>query len=331
MEEEGNSAKRQRQSPIMFEVETMQPKAADFVPLRILGRGAFGVVQQVLWQGNSVAMKSTPKAYKLGMSSIKTEAYILKHFAHPFIVPLVAVVADTRYFHVIMKFCRGGDLFHRLQTLATSADSGKHMRFYLEEIVCALSFLHSRNILYGDLKLENVMIDDEGHVRLVDFNMSVLNVTASCKTVRGPRGSVFSQAPEQVRGYSYGLKVDMWALGCVAFEMVFKYHVCKTTLAKLRNDEIGSDDLQLLDLLKLLLAANPDTRPTVEEVKKHRYFEGVDWEAVEAKRADVPWVPPQGCFHFDKDLEALSPQHLVIDSNVPRFIVVPRLENVSRM
>jgi serine/threonine protein kinase len=202
----------------------------------------------------------------------------------------------------------------------------KHMRFYLAEIVAGVHFLHSRNILYGDLKLDNIMIDGEGHVRLVDFNMSVLGVSAGCKSVHGPRGSKYSQAPEQVRGAAYGLKTDVWALGCVAFEMFLKTHVSKSSLEEFAANELTTTDPVVDDFIKCLLVRDADARPSMEDVKKHELFQAVEWADVEQKRLPVPWMPPDDCFHFDKELQELDPFPLFEDVNKLRFVVVPRME-----
>ncbi|VDO46442.1 unnamed protein product [Brugia timori] len=136
---------------------------------------------------------------------------------HPFLVGLHSCFqTDSRLFFVI-EFVPGGDLMFHMQRQRKLPED--HARFYSAEIIIALHFLHSRGIIYRDLKLDNVLIDAEGHIKLTDYGM--------CKENIGP-GDVTSTfcgtpnyiAPEILRGEDYGFSVDWWALGVLMYEMM---------------------------------------------------------------------------------------------------------------
>ncbi len=101
---------------------------------------------------------------------IRTERHIMAELRHPFIISLKYAFQSTKQLFYVMDFASGGEIFNRL-TLTGAFDEPTTI-FYTCEIVCALEFLHSHNIVYRDLKPDNILIDREGHVKLADFGLS---------------------------------------------------------------------------------------------------------------------------------------------------------------
>ena len=102
--------------------------------------------------------------------------YILlkRSLTNPFIVKLYFAFETTKRLYLVQEFCRGGELFRRMEVERMMLE--EHAKFYLSQIVCALEYLHSIDIVYRDLKTENVMLDQDGHVKLIDFGLSKLGM-----------------------------------------------------------------------------------------------------------------------------------------------------------
>lgn len=156
---------------------------ADFELLKVLGKGAYGKVFQARKikgqnQGRLFAIKSVNKSRiassQTDIRHTKAERDVLVQTDHPFIVKLYYAFETPKRLYLVQEFCRGGELFRRMEVERMMLE--EHARFYLCQIVCALEYLHSIDIVYRDLKTENVMLDDDGHVKLIDFGLSKLGM-----------------------------------------------------------------------------------------------------------------------------------------------------------
>ncbi|KHJ74811.1 kinase domain protein [Oesophagostomum dentatum] len=189
---------------------------SDFRLLTVIGRGSYAKVVQAehIKTKQIYAIKIIKKQMfneDEDIDWVQTEKSVFEAASnYPFLVGLHSCFqTESRLFFVI-EFVPGGDLMFHMQRQRKLPED--HARFYSSEIILALHFLHSRGIIYRDLKLDNVLIDAEGHVKLTDYGM--------CKENIGP-GDVTSTfcgtpnyiAPEILRGEDYGFSVDWWALG----------------------------------------------------------------------------------------------------------------------
>lgn len=197
----------------------------------------------------------------------------------------------------------GGEIFTLLRRERSFDES--RTQFYAAEILLGLECLHKEGIIYRDLKPENVVLDGEGHVKLTDFGLS--------KMFKSGENMAFSfcgtpeyLAPEIVRGAGYNFSVDWWSFGIIIYEMLsginpFKLRN-KTNADKLKM--ITDQDIPMLpnfsrnanSLLKSLLDRNPIERlgggeTGIQEIKEHKFFEGVDWDAMLNKSIKVPFIP----------------------------------------
>lgn len=254
-----------------------------------IGKGGFGTVQVGKWGNKMVAIKTVSKGGR-------QELDLLKAIKSPFVVRLFGAFEEEDKLHLVMQFCAGGDLFRRTMMMPTRM-LPEHARFYLAQVGLVLKFLHRHGVLYGDLKLENLMIDSRGYLRLVDFGLSqrkVSHVTGAY----GPRGSIYTAAPELRRGErTYGLAVDIWAFGCVAYELLTQQHFlshedmeCKCVADPVAREFVTS-----------LLKFEPGDRPRIDKVLDHAWFDSVDWTAIHLKTATAPWVPDADEAHFDDE------------------------------
>jgi serum/glucocorticoid-regulated kinase 2 len=170
--------------------------------------------------GKIFAMKVLKKAQLVARKQVahtKTERKVLEDISHPFVCNLkYAFQTDTKLY-MVFDFFNGGELFFHLK--ANGRFQEERAKYYAAEIVCALECLHQHTIVYRDLKPENVLLDADGHIRLVDFGLSKEGITKTNLT-HTFCGTPEYLAPETIRGEGYGLPVDWWSLGTLLYEML---------------------------------------------------------------------------------------------------------------
>eukprot|EP00948_MAST-09A_sp_MAST-9A-sp1_P001275 g1275.t1 len=171
------------------------------------------------------AVKRFPKVDIEANRSMKDVCYeveILKKFRHPYLCYLFTAMQTPTSIILVLEYCAGGELFHKIQYSSRGCLSEEEARFYAVELVCVLSFLHENGVVYRDLKPDNVMIDYDGHVKLVDFGFArFVDSNGVCRS--GRAGTSEYMAPELIdkeKNLDYGFPVDCWALGVLIFEMI---------------------------------------------------------------------------------------------------------------
>lgn len=272
--------------------------------LACIGRGGYGVVHVAKWEGQLVAVKSVRKS---GVQ-YRHELSIMRRVKSPFVVQLVAAYETDKELHLVMQYLCGGDLF-RLVVSPEWRPTREVATFYLAQIALTLKFLHYHTILFGDLKLENIMLDARGYIRLVDFGMARHGVKKT-HGAQGVGGSLHTAAPELLRGEdTYGLAVDVWALGCVAYELFTKnYYDPKDADCKLVHDE------QARAFVQFLLDEDAETRPVMNEVVDHAFFKQVDWSALKLKTLRAPWKPDANKLYVDDEFSAAAVDVIDLDA-----------------
>lgn len=159
----------------------------DFDLLKVVGKGAFGKVMLVRKKagtgegsGNVYAMKVLKKsviAAKGQIEHTKSERAILCEVTHPFIVHLRFAFQNAEKLYLVTDYYNSGTLFYHLRKALKFPEA--RAKFYACELLSALEHLHSQNIIYRDLKLENILMSHNGHIALTDFGLSKQNVDAS--------------------------------------------------------------------------------------------------------------------------------------------------------
>ena len=293
---------KQEQDSFAMEQDVIGP--ALFNPIGRLGRGSFGEVYLVekLPEGLLYAMKILHKRKIMGQNLVRyarTERDVLSYFSHPFIVSIqYAFQTPEKKLYMILEYWPGGDLGSVLKREKKLTE--ERARLYLTEIILALEELHKKDIIFRDLKPDNVVLDEEGHALLTDFGLSKegVNNNTSAKSFWG---SVAYLAPEVLRRQGHGKSVDWYLVGVLFYEMVVGippyFSSNKDQMFKniksgpLRMPERLSKDAK--DFIIKLLNKNPAKRlgagkKDSEELKSHSFFSGVNWENVLQRKQKMP-------------------------------------------
>ncbi|XP_060230313.1 ribosomal protein S6 kinase alpha-6 isoform X2 [Meriones unguiculatus] len=318
-----------KEIPITNHVKEGYEKAdpAQFDLLKVLGQGSFGKVFLVRKKtgpdaGQLYAMKVLKKASLKVRDRVRTkmERDILVEVNHPFIVKLHYAFQTEGKLYLILDFLRGGDVFTRLskEVLFTEED----VKFYLAELALALDHLHRLGIVYRDLKPENILLDEIGHIKLTDFGLSKESVDQE-KKAYSFCGTVEYMAPEVVNRRGHSQSADWWSYGVLMFEMLtgtlpFQGKDRNETMNMILKAKLGMPQFlsaEAQSLLRMLFKRNPVNRlgsAGVEEVKRHAFFESVDWNKLYKREVQPPFRPasgkPDDTFCFDPEFTAKTPK-----------------------
>jgi serine/threonine protein kinase len=156
-------------------------------------------------------------ASKWRFELIRREYEIMQKVSHPFIVKLFGSFADQKNYNLIIEYCPGGNLFELLRKLKRLPT--RMALHYFCEMLLAVQHLHSKNIIFRDIKAENILIDSNGHLKLTDFGLAK-QLDSRDEAVNSFCGSPIYIAPETLRKEKYNRKVDFYALGILLYEMI---------------------------------------------------------------------------------------------------------------
>ncbi|KAM4711368.1 cAMP-dependent protein kinase catalytic subunit PRKX [Anableps anableps] len=229
---------------------------------------------------------------------VHNEKEVLTEISHPFLIRLFWTHHDERFLYMLMDYVPGGELFSYLRSRGRFSNATG--LFYTSEIVCAIEYLHSKEIVYRDLKPENILLDSEGHIRLTDFGFAK-KLSDRTWTLCGTPEYL---APEVIQSKGHGRAVDWWALGILVFEMLAGYPPFFDDnpfgiYQKILSGKLEFPrhlDFYVKDLIKKFLVIDRARRlgnmkNGADDVKKHRWFKTVDWEAVPLRKLKPPIVP----------------------------------------
>ncbi|XP_066438457.1 protein kinase C theta type-like [Eleutherodactylus coqui] len=268
-----------------------------FTCLRTLGKGSFGEVVLASFPGRNtfMAIKVVDRGSEKYML-LRERRILLKAQDCPFICHLYAAQQSANKVYFIMEYLSGGSLRAIIRMCGCLDNS--NVRFYTAEIVCGLQFLHQHNIVHRDIKLDNIMVDRDGHIRLIDLGLAQDGVTSSNKT-SGRTGTVKYMAPEVFLEKEYDTAVDWWSLGIVVSRMAagqspFYHGSNREKVIKSITTEQPKFpswlDADIKPLLERLLRKNPEKRLGVDKnIRGHPFFTTIDWEELELKRVRPPF------------------------------------------
>ncbi|XP_064486968.1 putative protein kinase C delta type homolog isoform X4 [Ornithodoros turicata] len=278
----------------------------DFHLLKVLGKGSFGKVllAELKASRRYFAIKCLKKDVVLEDDDVECTMVERRVLAlgtqHPFLCKLFCTFQSESHLFFVMEFLNGGDLMFHIQQ--SGRFDQNRARFYAAEIVCALKFLHKRGIVYRDLKLDNLCIDAEGHVRIIDFGMCKLRVYR--KLPRAFCGTPEYMAPEIIKGLHYNQSVDWWSFGILLYEMLIGQSPFNGTdedelFWSVCNEEAYYPRFlskEAKSLLVLLLDKDPEKRLGMStcaagDVSDQPFFRPINWEKLERKEVEPPFKP----------------------------------------
>lgn len=290
----------------------------NFELLKVLGTGAYGkvfLVRKVSGHdsGQLYAMKVLKKATIVQKAKTaehtRTERQVLEHIRQsPFLVTLhYAFQTDTKL-HLILDYVNGGELFTHL--VQRDHFKEQEVTLYSGEIVLALEHLHKLGIVYRDLKLENILLDSNGHIVLTDFGLSKEFHEKEVDRAYSVCGTIEYMAPEIVAGGESGhdKAVDWWSMGVLMYELLtggspFTVDGDENTHSDIaerimKRDPPFSKDIGFLakDIIQRLLIKDPKKRlgsgPSgAQNVKSHPFYQKLNWEDLAAKKVPAPFQP----------------------------------------
>mmetsp|Transcript_108653 Transcript_108653/g.308018 ORF Transcript_108653/g.308018 Transcript_108653/m.308018 type:complete len:372 (+) Transcript_108653:189-1304(+) len=277
----------------------------DFDLRATVGVGTFGRVRVVKVKGSAdrtpLALKIMKKSEVLRLKQlehVKAETAILAKIHHPFIVNLLATFQDETRLYLVLEYVNGGELFSRLRNEGRLPEL--EARFDSAEICLAFEYLHSKNVIYRDLKPENLLIDSDGFIKVTDFGFAKVIEDRTWTLCGTPE----YLAPEIIQSKGHGKGVDWWALGVLIFEMLAGYppfydenafgiyqKVLKGTVDFPRHF-----DMKVQSLVKRLLTHDRSKRygclkGGVEDIKGHKWYKGFDWEMLLSRQLKPLYVP----------------------------------------
>nr|XP_055045596.1 protein kinase C theta type isoform X1 [Misgurnus anguillicaudatus]XP_055045597.1 protein kinase C theta type isoform X1 [Misgurnus anguillicaudatus]XP_055045598.1 protein kinase C theta type isoform X1 [Misgurnus anguillicaudatus]XP_055045599.1 protein kinase C theta type isoform X1 [Misgurnus anguillicaudatus] len=312
---------------------------------KMLGKGSFGKVflAELKGTGQFFAVKALKKDVVLMDDDVEctmVERRVLSlAWEHPFLTHLYCTFQTKENLFFVMEYLNGGDLMFHIQTCHRF--DIPRSTFYAAEIICGLQFLHSKGIVYRDLKLDNVLLDTEGHIKIADFGMCKENMYGEARTCTFC-GTPDYIAPEILLGQKYGTSVDWWSFGVLLYEMLigqspFHGHDEEELFQSIRTDDpcyprwLTKD---ARDILVKLFVREPERRLGIKgNIRQHAFFRDTDWNALENRQVEPPFKPtvasPSDCSNFDKEFINEKPRLSAADRTLINSVDQSMFNNFS--
>ncbi|XP_077977454.1 uncharacterized protein LOC144433014 [Glandiceps talaboti] len=278
---------------------------------RTLGEGSFAKVKEGIHigTGEKVAVKiidkEKAKEDHYVRKNLRREGKILQMVRHAHIVKLLETLETDNHYYLVMEFCSGGNILGKVSSNGNimakvsgrAVMSEAEVRKYLRQVVSAVDHLHRAGIVHRDLKVENLLLDDDGNIKIIDFGLSnslrslsisestddTIPIKSSQEMFQTQCGSPAYAAPELLAKRKYSTNVDVWSIGVNMFVMltgVLPFTVDPYNLKALYKKMINKDTNPVppylsedcRDLLFLLLEPDPRKRPQLTSIMDHQWL-----------------------------------------------------------
>lgn len=307
----------------------------DFMLLKVLGKGNFGKVllaqskttdqlcaikvlkkEQLLKNNDMESMKAEKKVFMLA-----TEA------KHPFLTQLYCSFQTENRVYFAMEFVGGGDLMWHVQNHRLSV---KKAKFFAAEVLLALKYFHDNGVIYRDLKLENIMLTPEGHIKLADYGLCKDEMWYGCKTSTFCGTPEFI-APEILKEQQYTKSVDWWAFGVLLYQML----LCQSPFSGEDEDEVFNSILtdeplypidmagDIVQIFQGLLTKDPEERlgsgpEDALEIMREPFFRNINFDDILNMRVRPPFIPqlngPGDTQYFEEEYTSAPPTLTPVNS-----------------
>ena len=250
-----------------------------------LGKGAFGEVWKVTHENSKkvycIKMMTKRDIFEQKLiNQINKEIGIMYNINHPYSVKLYNHFEDNEKLYLIMELASNGNLYNFIQNNKNQKIKTKEMlKKIIIQVIEIIKYLHSLDIIYRDIKPENILLDKDYNVKLCDYGWaSYLSKGQFCSAYCGTPEYV---SPEVIKKYPYNEKVDIWGIGVLIFELVFGYPPFTSNFNEDRFNNIKEgkinwpkdlNDMELKDLIEKILKVNPKDRISLDEIEKHQWL-----------------------------------------------------------
>ncbi|KAI9319819.1 kinase-like protein, partial [Dichotomocladium elegans] len=286
-----------------------------FTLLRSVGKGAFGKVRVV-------QHKRTKKLYALkyinktkcihmrAVDNIISERRILEQVSHGLIVNLRYAFQDDENLFMVLDLMLGGDLRFHLDRMGMMPEA--YVQFYAAEVALGLRHLHKCGVVHRDIKPDNILLNEQGHAHLTDFNIAT-HFTER-KPLTSVAGSMAYMAPEVLTKRGYNASVDWWSLGVVCYELMFgkrpfrgktndslQHAIIHEPLMFPENTRVSSE---AISFVRGLLTRDIQQRLGVDDrgfrqLQEHPWMRSIQWDLLESKQCSPPFIPDSKRANFD--------------------------------
>ncbi|CAD8043749.1 unnamed protein product [Paramecium primaurelia] len=297
--------------------ETQRVGLKDFNLIKCIGVGGFSRVYLVKKKDNGqfYALKLIDKKFIFDNAKeiiVQNERDIMVRMENQYIIKLHYAFETRFYIAFVLEYSAGGELFYHLRRLKRLNE--QEAQYYFVEICIGMAYLHSQNIVYRDIKPENILLDLQGHMMLSDFGLSKPNMEDG-ELAYSFCGSPEYMAPEMLMKSGHSYLVDCYCLGALLYELVsglppFYSHDTQEIYNAILTENVQFPDYvqisdQLKDLITKLLQKDPDKRlgsnGGISEILTHVWFHNVDFEGIVNQTLPTPYKPEPLKYNFDEE------------------------------
>ncbi|KAL9061028.1 MAG: hypothetical protein Q9206_000742 [Seirophora lacunosa] len=296
--------------------------------LAVLGKGNFGKVMLAETKATKklYAIKVLKKEFIIEndeVESTKSEKrvfLIANKERHPFLLNLHACFQTETRVYFVMEYISGGDLMLHIQR---GQFGSKRAQFYAAEVCLALKYFHENGVIYRDLKLDNILLTLDGHIKIADYGLCKEDMWYGSNTSTFC-GTPEFMAPEILLDKKYGRAVDWWAFGVLIYQMLLQQSPFRGEDEDEIYDAILADEplypihmpRDSVSILQKLLMREPELRlgsgPTdAQEIMSHAFFRNINWDDFREKKVPPPFLPqisnPTDTSNFDSEFTSVTP------------------------